>query len=77
MHASAKADEALRPFAYPARTLPPPNHCPKCGDSYRATVCPICKIPIGPALPGGDETGGAGEEAEEKGKEKYPCHFYI
>ncbi len=73
MHTPAKTDEARRPCSYPARILPPLNPCPQCGDSYRATVCPICKIPIGPALAG----DGEGDEGLDKRKLKYPCLFYI
>ncbi len=73
MHAPAKADEARRPFSYPARTLPPLNPCPSCGDSYRAIVCPICKIPIGPTLAGDEKT----DEPQDPKKPKYARLFYI
>lgn len=73
MHTPAKADEARRPFSYPARTLPPLNPCPKCGDSYRAIVCPICKIPIGPVLAGTEQS----DEEKESHKARYACLFYI
>jgi hypothetical protein len=58
-------------FRRPSVNLPRANVCPKCGDSYIAIVCPICKIPIGLTAQAHKSGGRTIEQSD------HPFLFYV